>query len=148
MAVTIRMARFGRKGIPFYRIVVADKESPRDGRYIERLGTMNPLTNPATLELKEDRVRYWVGVGAKPSDTVAKFIDQVLPGFLADLEKGRLAKVRSARAARKKRNKGKKKEAAQAGNKADRKTSRRTAKRARVAAVKAATTTKPVEATT
>lgn len=101
MAVTIRLTRHGRKKLPFYRIVVADKESPRDGRFIEVLGTMNPLTNPATVTLKEDRVRHWVAQGALTSDTVSSIIEGQIPGFLSELQEKRVAKVRSRRAARK-----------------------------------------------
>lgn len=103
MAVTIRLARLGRKKQPFYRIVVADKTRPRDGRFIERIGTVNTMTNPATVVLKEDRVKYWTSVGAKTSDTVSQVIDKVIPGYLKGIEEGRLAKIRSKRAARKAR---------------------------------------------
>ena len=70
MAVRIRLKRMGAKKRPFYRIVVADSRAPRDGRFIETLGTYNPLTNPAALNLKADRVRLWLSRGASPSDTV------------------------------------------------------------------------------
>ncbi|MDR2424521.1 MAG: 30S ribosomal protein S16 [Prevotellaceae bacterium] len=69
MAVKIRLARHGKKGYPFYHIVAADSRSPRDGRFIEKLGTYNPNTDPATIELQSDRVLYWLGVGAQPTDT-------------------------------------------------------------------------------
>lgn len=69
MAVRIRLARHGKKGYPFYHIVAADSRSPRDGRFIEKLGTYNPNTNPAAIELNPDRVLYWLGVGAQPSTT-------------------------------------------------------------------------------
>jgi small subunit ribosomal protein S16 len=69
MAVKIRLARHGKKGYPFYHIVVANSRSPRDGRFIEKLGTYNPNTNPATIELKSDRALYWLSVGALPTDT-------------------------------------------------------------------------------
>ncbi|RIK53502.1 MAG: 30S ribosomal protein S16 [Chloroflexi bacterium] len=68
--VRIRLRRMGATKKPFYRIVVADSESPRDGRFIEVIGTYNPLTQPETVELKADRAAYWLGVGAKPSDGV------------------------------------------------------------------------------
>lgn len=67
MAATIRLMRFGKKGQPFYRIVVLDKTRKRDGKYIELLGTYNPMTQPSTIELKEDRLKYWQSVGAIPS---------------------------------------------------------------------------------
>ena len=69
MAVRIRLARHGRKKNPFYRLVVADSRSPRDGGFIEMLGTYNPLVNPAEIVINEDRVLYWLKVGALPSDT-------------------------------------------------------------------------------
>ena len=70
MAVRIRLRRMGAKKRPFYRIVVADSRSPRDGRFIETVGTYNPLANPAEISLKSDRVRLWLSRGALPSDTV------------------------------------------------------------------------------
>lgn len=70
MAVKIRLARHGAKKRPFYRIVAADIECPRDGRFLETLGTYNPLREPAEVSMKMERVRYWVDQGAIPSDTV------------------------------------------------------------------------------
>jgi small subunit ribosomal protein S16 len=70
MAVKIRLARHGAKKRPFYRIVAADSDSPRDGRFLEKLGTYNPLQDPAQVILDTDRVKYWIGQGATPSDTV------------------------------------------------------------------------------
>lgn len=70
MAVKIRLQRKGRKAAPFYHIVIADSRSPRDGRFIEKIGTYNPLTVPATIEISRERASYWLGVGAQPSDTV------------------------------------------------------------------------------
>lgn len=69
MATRIRLQRHGKKNQPFYHIVVADGRAPRDGRYIERLGTYNPLTNPAEVKINFDRALYWVEVGATPSET-------------------------------------------------------------------------------
>ncbi len=69
MPVKIRLARMGRKKIPFYHIVVADSRAPRDGKYIEQLGKYYPKTNPATIELDFDRALYWLQTGAQPSDT-------------------------------------------------------------------------------
>ncbi len=74
MALAMRLSRGGRKGRPFYRIVVADKRMPRDGRYIEKLGTYNPLlddNNEQRVQLVEDRIKYWLGEGAQPSERVA-----------------------------------------------------------------------------
>jgi small subunit ribosomal protein S16 len=70
MAVKIRLARHGAKKRPFYRIVAADSENPRDGRFLERLGTYNPLQNPAQVDLNTERVKYWIDQGATPTDTV------------------------------------------------------------------------------
>ncbi len=70
MAVKIRLARHGAKKRPFYRIVAADSDSPRDGRFLEKLGTYNPLQDPAQVILDAERVKYWIGQGATPSDTV------------------------------------------------------------------------------
>lgn len=69
MATKIRLARHGKKGYPVYYIVVADSRSPRDGKFIEKLGIYNPNTNPATIELNFDSAVKWVGVGAQPTDT-------------------------------------------------------------------------------
>ncbi len=77
MALSIRLSRGGRKKRPFYRIVVADKRMPRDGRYIEKLGTYNPLLaddNANRVQFVEDRVKYWLGEGAIPSERVAIFL--------------------------------------------------------------------------
>ena len=78
MALKIRMSRGGSKKRPFYRIVVADGRMPRDGRFIEKLGTYNPLLPKDSAErvkLDLDRAKYWLGEGAKPSDRVARFLD-------------------------------------------------------------------------
>ena len=74
MAVRIRLARFGNKHRPFYRIVAADIQAPRDGRYIELLGTYDPLKTPKVVNLKKERIDYWLSVGAKPSETVANLL--------------------------------------------------------------------------
>ena len=69
--VRMRLRRMGAKKNPFYRIVVADQRRARDGRFIEVVGTYDPLTDPATIKFNEDRAKYWLGVGAQPSDRVA-----------------------------------------------------------------------------
>ncbi|MGH7942792.1 MAG: 30S ribosomal protein S16 [Limisphaerales bacterium] len=74
MAVKIRMKRVGTKNMPVFRIVVADSRSPRDGKFIEEIGTYNPLKKGENFSIKLDRARYWIGKGAIPSDTVASFI--------------------------------------------------------------------------
>jgi small subunit ribosomal protein S16 len=77
MSLKIRLARSGAKKRPFYRIVVADSRAPRDGRFIERLGTYNPMVardHPERVVLKEERLRHWLSVGALPTDRVARFL--------------------------------------------------------------------------
>ncbi|HET9570169.1 MAG TPA: 30S ribosomal protein S16 [Bacteroidales bacterium] len=69
MATKIRLQRHGRKGYAFYHVVVADSRAPRDGKFIERLGSYNPNTNPATIDLNFERALYWVSTGAQPTDT-------------------------------------------------------------------------------
>jgi small subunit ribosomal protein S16 len=81
MAVKIRLARHGAKKSPFYRIVVTDSESPRDGRYLENVGTYDPLIDPAKVTLKSDRLKYWIEQGAKPTDTVRNLLKK--EGFYA-----------------------------------------------------------------
>lgn len=75
--VKIRLARHGAKKKPFYRIVVADERSPRDGRYIELIGTYDPLQNPAGVQIKKERLEKWLQNGAQPTDTVARLIKKV-----------------------------------------------------------------------
>ncbi|OJW67398.1 MAG: 30S ribosomal protein S16 [Sphingomonadales bacterium 63-6] len=78
MAIAIRLSRGGAKKRPYYRIVVSDTRSPRDGKYLEQVGTYNPVLakdDPARITLNEDRVRYWLGVGAQATDRVARFLD-------------------------------------------------------------------------
>ena len=78
MAVSIRLSRGGNKKRPYYRIVVSDSRSPRDGKYLEQIGTYNPLLakdDAARVKLDEDRARYWLGVGAQVTDRVARFLD-------------------------------------------------------------------------
>ena len=74
MSVKIRLQRHGRKASPFYYIVASDSRSPRDGRIIEKIGSYNPITVPATIELNVDRAVYWLGVGAQPTDTARRIL--------------------------------------------------------------------------
>ncbi|MCP3874079.1 MAG: 30S ribosomal protein S16 [Desulfobacteraceae bacterium] len=76
MAVKIRLTRKGTKKKPFYRIVAADIESPRDGKFLELLGTYDPMVEPNAITLKEDRIKYWLGEGAKLSNTVQSILKQ------------------------------------------------------------------------
>lgn len=81
MAVHIRLLRMGKKRQPFYRIVAADSRRARDGRFLEILGTYNPIPKPAEVKLFEDRVNHWMNEGATPSDTVHSLLSQI--GYLA-----------------------------------------------------------------
>lgn len=74
MSVKIRLARSGAKKRPFYRIVAADARAPRDGRFLEKLGTYDPMTAVGTLRLDEPRIQYWIGVGAEPTDAVRRLM--------------------------------------------------------------------------
>ncbi|MGB0632744.1 MAG: 30S ribosomal protein S16 [Alphaproteobacteria bacterium] len=79
MSLKLRLSRGGAKKRPYYRIVVADSRMPRDGRYIERVGTYNPMLpqeHPDRIKLDGERIKHWLGIGAKPSDRVAKFLGQ------------------------------------------------------------------------
>ena len=82
MAVRIRLARHGAKKKPFYRIVVADGESPRDGRFLEAVGTYDPLRDPAAVSLKTERLKYWMSQGARPTDTVKSLLKK--EGYFSD----------------------------------------------------------------
>jgi small subunit ribosomal protein S16 len=74
MAVTIRLSRAGSKKVPFYRVVAADRRSPRDGRFIEQLGVYDPLRDPVEFRVDEQRLAHWISVGALPSTTVAELL--------------------------------------------------------------------------
>lgn len=90
MAVKLRMTRMGAKKRPFYRIVAADSRSPRDGRFIELLGTCNPCTNPAQVNLKEEEILKWLNNGAQPSDTVKNLLSkQGIMKKFADSKQGK-----------------------------------------------------------
>ena len=81
MAVRIRLARHGAKKRPFYRIVVADGERPRDGKFLEKVGTYDPKCEPAKVTLESERIKYWMDQGATPSDTVKSLLKK--EGFFA-----------------------------------------------------------------
>lgn len=76
MAVKIRLRRMGSKKAPFYRIVVADSRSPRDGKFIEEIGYYNPVENPSVIKIDEEKAAKWVSNGAQPSDIVKKLFDK------------------------------------------------------------------------
>ncbi|MCU0665324.1 MAG: 30S ribosomal protein S16 [Myxococcota bacterium] len=79
MAVKVRLARFGAKGRPFYRIVAADERSPRDGAFLEVLGTYDPSKKPESVVIKSERVSFWLSKGAQPSQTVGELIKRHVP---------------------------------------------------------------------
>ncbi len=110
MAVVLRLARLGKHKSPVYRIVAADKQAKRDGRFLEVLGTYNTLNNPSRITLKEDLVKKWMEAGATPSLVVRSIIRRTIPGYVEAREAHQLKKVQAARKARKARAaKGKKK---------------------------------------
>ncbi len=74
--VKIRLMRMGMKGKPSYRVVVSDARSPRDGRIIENIGWYNPLTEPSTIQIDAERAKYWLGVGAQPSESVLSLLER------------------------------------------------------------------------
>ena len=76
MAVKIRLKRMGAKKRPFYRVVVADSRSPRDGRFIEMVGYYDPLPDPVVVKLQDERIRYWMATGARPSDAVRELLER------------------------------------------------------------------------
>lgn len=105
--VRIRLRRIGLKGQPSYRMVIADKESPRDGRFLEIVGFYNPRTEPATLNIKEDRIYEWMSKGAQPSESVTQLFKtagtlerferfkkgEPVESLLAEVEKARAERV-------------------------------------------------------
>jgi len=74
MSVKIRLKRMGAKKAPFYRLVVADSRSPRDGKFIEEIGYYNPITEPAEIKIDAEKAKKWLGTGAQPSDTVKRLL--------------------------------------------------------------------------
>ena len=82
MGVRIRLARHGAKKKPFYRIVVADGEAPRDGKFLEKVGTYDPLVDPVKVSLNPDRIKFWIEKGATPTDTVKSLLKK--EGFFAN----------------------------------------------------------------
>ena len=92
MATKIRLQRHGRKGYAFYQIVIADSRAPRDGKFIERIGSYNPNTNPATINLNFERALYWVQTGAQPTDTTRNILSDegvyMMKHLLGGVKKG------------------------------------------------------------
>ena len=83
MAVRIRLTRKGRKKQPFYRIVVADSESPRDGKFLVIVGTYDPMQDPAAVQIDNEKLEAWMKQGAKPTQTVESLIKKYVPGVVA-----------------------------------------------------------------
>lgn len=102
MSVRIRLQRHGAKKRPFYRVVAADQRAPRDGRFIEMLGTYDPLQDPPVIRLHKDRVDYWLGVGASPSETAQWLLKALTDGKAIDLsaEGAEAAALETKRAAK------------------------------------------------
>ena len=90
MAVKLRLRRMGKKKQPIYKVVAADARSPRDGKFLEAVGIYNPLTNPHTIDLKEDRINYWLDNGAQPTDTVNSLLKQTGINLKRDIAKRKL----------------------------------------------------------
>ena len=90
MAVKLRLRRMGKKKQPIYKVVAADARSPRDGKFLEAVGIYNPLTNPHTIDLKEDRINYWLDNGAQPTDTVKSLFNQTGINLKRDIAKRKL----------------------------------------------------------
>jgi len=86
LAVRIRLKRMGKKKMPFYRIVVADIKSPRDGRFIESIGTYDPHEEPAKIDIQEEKALYWLSKGATPSDTVRSLLSKI--GVMKKFDEG------------------------------------------------------------
>ena len=91
MAVKLRLRRMGKKKQPIYKVVAADARSPRDGKFLEAVGIYNPLTKPHTIDLKEDRVNYWLDNGAQPTDTVKSLHSQKGINLKRDIAKRKLS---------------------------------------------------------
>ena len=89
--LAIKLMRTGAKKSPSYRVVVKEKQSKRDGSYLENLGTYNPTRNPAEIKLKMDRIRYWIGKGAQPTDTVSRLIKKSAKASASEAEAGAAA---------------------------------------------------------
>lgn len=103
MAVVIRLARLGKHKTPAYRIVATDKQNKRDGKFLEVVGTYNPLLSPAGVSMKEDLIKKWVGLGAQPTEVVRSLIVKTIPGFIESREEHKKKKVQEARQKRKAR---------------------------------------------
>ncbi len=101
MAVTLRLARHGQKKRPFYRIVAAEKTQKRDGRFLEIVGIYNPMIEPPSLTIKEERVMHWIDNGAEATSVVKSLISKKLPGYIEGKKEKQRAKIQAKRKARK-----------------------------------------------
>lgn len=88
MAVKIRLKRMGAKKSPFYRVVIADARSPRDGKFIEEIGYYNPLTNPADIKIDMDKAKKWLDNGAQPTETVKSLLKKVRKSQASEVKEG------------------------------------------------------------
>jgi small subunit ribosomal protein S16 len=104
MSTRIRLRRMGSKGRPFYRVVVADQRSPRDGRFIENIGRYHPLNDPSVIEIDQDRALHWLRVGAQPSDQVRNLMQKIgiWDAFVAERPKASIASTKPERLAKEK----------------------------------------------
>ena len=104
MSTRIRLRRMGSKGRPFYRVVVADQRSPRDGRFIENIGRYHPLNDPSVIEIDQDRALHWLRVGAQPSDQVRNLMQKVgiWDAFVAERPKAAVISTKPERPAKEK----------------------------------------------
>jgi small subunit ribosomal protein S16 len=116
MSTRIRLRRMGSKGRPFYRVVVADQRSPRDGRFIENIGRYHPLNDPSVIEIDQDRALHWLRVGAQPSDQVRNLMQKVgiWDAFVAERPKAAVATPKPERQAKEKLSKKAQAKAAEA----------------------------------
>lgn len=103
MAVKIKLARFGTKSKPFYRIVASEKGTKRDGRFIERVGTYDPMVSPAAVTFNEAKIQRWLSVGAQPTLVVRRLIQKSFPGLIEKRDDHQKAKIQAARKKRKQR---------------------------------------------
>jgi small subunit ribosomal protein S16 len=103
VSVVLRLARVGKHKSPAYRIVATERQSRRDGRFLQVVGTYNPLKTPAAVTLKEELIKKWLGEGAVPSSVVRRLIMKQMPGLVEGREEHQRAKIRDARKKRKAR---------------------------------------------
>jgi len=103
VAVVLRLARLGKHKSPAYRVVATDKQNKRDGKFLEVVGTYNPVASPAQVSLKEDRINKWLNAGALPTEVVRSLIKRSLPGVIEAREEHKKKKIQEARRQRKER---------------------------------------------